>query len=456
MWFKKKKLIEKKESATTSLIVMGMENFPVWTEEDYEKLSKEGYQKNIIAYRCIDDISKSAASVPWQLFRKTADGKEEIKEHEILTLIERPNPRQSWTSFIYKAMAFLQISGNTYFEGVTAGQTGTDNTKVPIRELWVTRPDRMKIIPSSKSLIAAYEYDVGGKKFLWRVDPKTGKANILHIPLFHPTDDYYGYSPIMAAAHNIDIHNESNAWNKKLLDNDAKPSGILISEKTLDVDQKRRMKSELRRKWSGSKNAGKPVLLAGAWKWIQTSMSPHDMDWLNSQNTSARDICHAFGYPPFLLGLPGNSTFNNMEMAKLWLWENTIFFYLNLLRDEFNVWLIPRFDESESIFLDYDLSSVPALAARRNVKWERAEKSKDFATINERREMVGLPPLEGGDTILVPISSIPIEAAGISSEEGEKSEFKNILISEGNSIEKANELTNVAFSNNFPPEAKLS
>jgi HK97 family phage portal protein len=282
------------------------------------------------------------------------------------------------------------------------------------------------------------------------VDAITGRSNLLHLPLFHPTDDFYGFAPISAAAHNIDIHNTSNAWNMKLLQNNAKPSGILVSEQSMDAPQKRRVKSEIRRKWSGVANAGKPALLTGAaWKWIQTSMSPHDMDWLNSQNTSARDICHAFGYPPFLLGLPGNTTFNNMETARLWLWENTVTFYLNFLRDELNVWLMPRYDDGENLFLDYDLSDVPALASRRNSLWDKAEKGKDILSINERRAIVGYAPIGSeGDDIYIPISSVPLSQASIF--ENEEVEFKKFLVSEGYSNKKALEIADIAFQkNNF-------
>lgn len=440
-----KKTIEKKESAVTPLIVMDVAGQPVWTEIDYEKLSKEGYQKNIIAYRAIDDISKSAASVPWKLFRRTPSGKEEVLQHDILTLLQRPNPRQGLTFLVYEIIAYLQISGNSYIEGVTAGNN--NNTASPPLELWCKRPDRIKIIPG-KNLVEAFEYDMNGRKYRWPVDTITGKTNLLHLPLFHPTDDFYGFSPIMAAAQNVDIHNTSNAWNMKLLQNDAKPSGILISEKSIDAQQLRRIKAEMRKKWSGPENAGKPVLLeGGAWKWMQTSMSPHDMDWLNSQNTSARDICHAFGYPPFLLGLPGNSTFNNMEMAKLWLWENTVLFYLNFLRDEFNVWLMPRYDDGENLFLDYDLSAVPALASRRDALWDKAEKGKDILSINERRAIVGYAPIgDEGDDIYIPISSMPLSQAG--DFDDEKSEFKKALTSEGYANEKAEELAKVLYDNN--------
>jgi phage portal protein BeeE len=45
---------------------------------------------------------------------------------------------------------------------------------------------------------------------------------------FHPLDDWYGQSPMEAAACAIDIHNAGGAWNKALIDNSARPSGALV------------------------------------------------------------------------------------------------------------------------------------------------------------------------------------------------------------------------------------
>lgn len=47
-----------------------------------------------------------------------------------------------------------------------------------------------------------------------------GWSPVMHLKLFHPTDDHYGFR-LEAAAFAIDVHNASGAWNKALLDNAA-------------------------------------------------------------------------------------------------------------------------------------------------------------------------------------------------------------------------------------------
>jgi len=402
MWFFKKR--ERKASEVAPSVAFGTIGTPVWTPRRYDSFAKEGYQKNVIARRSIEDISKCAASVPWQLFRRTAGGREQVSTHPILDLINKPNPTQSWTAIIHANIAFLQISGNMYFEAV-APENGM-NQGTP-NELWTKRPDRMKVIPGTTGVIG-YEHEVNGQKFRWPVNFVTQQSAILHIKLFHPLNDWYGMSPIEAAAKGIDIHNQANAWNISLLQNNANPGGILSTDQELQDTQVNRLGKLIKEKWAGVANAGKPIVLWNGMKWQSLGFSPKDMDWITAQNTTARDIAHAFGYPPFLLGLPGNSTFNNMESAKLWLWENVVVFYLNLLRGELNNWLIPKFPNSEGLELDYDLSQVPALASRRDARVQKAKDLEGIATINERREIVGLSKRSDGDVVLVPLNLVPL------------------------------------------------
>jgi phage portal protein BeeE len=119
-----------------------------------------------------------------------------------------------------------------------------------------------------------------------------------------------------------------------------------------------------------------------------------------------------YGVPPMLIGISGESTFNNIREARMAFWETTIFYYLNYLRGELNNWFFPKGTKESDVFLDYVLDDVPALALKRDEVWARCQKS-DFLTVNEKREMIGMPTLGSkGDIILVQAALIPLEYVG--------------------------------------------
>ena len=127
----------------------------------------------------------------------------------------------------------------------------------------------------------------------------------------------------------------------------------------------------------------------------------------------------AYGVPSMLLSIPGEATFANYKEARLAFWENTIFFWLNYIKQELNNWFYPKGDPH---FVDYILDDVPALSVKRDALWERAQKS-DFLTINEKREMVGYDDHgDAGDVILVPVTMTPLSSLTSGEEEEEETE----------------------------------
>jgi HK97 family phage portal protein len=393
-----------KSSVVAPMLVQTGRGQPVWTPRQYDRLAEEGYQKNLTLYRSVSILSRGAAGVPWCLYSGEGDSKKEIEDHPLLDLMRRPNPGQGASEFMEALVAFYMIAGNSYVEKVAAAG------KAP-KELWVQRPDRIKIVPGNNGLPQEYQYHLGGDKRSWPVDPVTGISPLLHLKMFHPLNDWYGMSPIEAAAADIDQHNSSKAWNVAMLQNAASPSGVLVfspteGTQTLTDAQRERIKSELVEGWVGARNAGRPLVLEGAWNWTPTGISPQEMDWLGGLNMTSREIAQSVGVPPMLLGIPGDNTYSNYQEARLALWEETIIPLLVHIKDEFNVWLTPHF--GEDLYLEPDFDEIPAIAEKREKKFTMLQ-GADFLTINEKRRALGYDDVEGGDVILVPGVSVPLE-----------------------------------------------
>jgi HK97 family phage portal protein len=280
----------------------------------------------------------------------------------------------------------------------TAGGFGVAS----VRELHDLRPDRMKVVPGSDGWPEAYEYTVAGRTVRFAVPADAGGvaglSPILHLSLFHPLDDHYGFAPIEAAAVALDIHNAAGAWNKALLDNSARPSGALVySAKdggNLSAEQYERLKGELESGFTGAARAGRPLLLEGGLDWKSMSLTPKDMDFMEAKNGAAREIALAFGVPPMLLGIPGDNTYANFREANRAFWRGTVLPLTARIAGAIGGWLAPAF--GEGLRLWYDADQVEALAADREALWSRVA-AADFLTVNEKRAAVGYGAVEGGE-----------------------------------------------------------
>lgn len=347
-----------------------------WSGRGYASLVNQGFMRNPVVYRCVRLIAEAANRVPLNVL---VDGKV-ASDHPLAQLLAQPNGRQSGPELLEAVYAYLQTSGNAYLQaGIVDGA---------VRSLFVLRPDRMSVVAGRDGWPLAYDYKAGGMAV--RLSQEALPIpSVLHMALFHPLDDHYGMAPLEAAQTSLDIHNASAQWNKALLDNAARPSGALVysaGHGSLTEDQFSRLKAELEEQFSGSGNAGRPMVLDGGLDWKALAMSPRDMDFIESRHAAARDIALAFGVPPMLLGIPGDNTYANLAEANRTLWRQTLVPLVVRVAQELSGWLGPAFEGAEVV---PDFEKVEALAEDRAALWERVANA-GFLSDAEKREMVGV------------------------------------------------------------------
>jgi len=342
------------------------------TPRRYDKLAREGYQQNVIAYRSINLVAKALASIPFDVYR----GQTRLDEHPLAALLTKPNPRLKGENFLYNLVGYYLIAGNAYC--FAAGpKNGTP------KELWLLRPDTVSVVEGADGLPAGFEQQVAGRK------QRFDAADILHWKTFNPLSDWYGLAPLEAGAMAVDGHNESSRWNLALIQNGGTPSGVLYQE---DADQPltdaqfRALKDQIENQYTGALNAGRPLLLEGGLKWQDMGLSPKDMDWTSAKNMNAREIALAFGVPPQMLGIPDAQTYSNYSEARQSLWEDTIIPMARDIAAELSNWLGPKYGEGVKLVPDFD--EIPALEAKRALRFERIGNA-GFLSDAEKRKVLG-------------------------------------------------------------------
>ncbi|PLX29834.1 MAG: phage portal protein [Alphaproteobacteria bacterium] len=349
--------------------------------QSYWDLCQEGYGKNSIVYRAINMIAHNLASVAWQVPK----GWTLPLQKQWQATLKKPNATQSWASFMETVTSYLLLSGNTYIERFHCAETGK-------LELFVLRPDRVTIVPGPYGIPHSYRYEVEGKKRTIPVDGQTGASNLLHIKFFHPHNDWYGLSPLQAAALAIDQANAMGQHNVTLLNDGGRSTGALVMKQPdhslpMTEEQREHLKQELNEAYGGASQAGKMMVLEGDMEWREMGLSPKDLDFLTGKQMAAREVAQTFGVPPMLVGVPGDATFANYKEARFHLWEDTIIPLLNRIMAEFSGWV-----NEEGDGFGFDSESISALTFRRESIWERLQNA-DFLTTDEKRAAVGYGPM---------------------------------------------------------------
>ena len=283
--------------------------------------------------------------------------------------------------------AALLLHGNAYCRLVM------NNAGTPVR-IAPMRPEQVSIKLDSNGHVATYELTNGtGTYRIAALDPLV-RRQVAHIKALNPEDDLYGLGCLEAATPAASIHNRASLWNKALLDNAARPSGALSYEPadgaSLSAAQYETLRSQIADHFSGSANAGRPLLLDGGMKWLPMALTPADMDFVALKEAAARDIALAFGVPPALVGLPGDSTYSNAREAGRALMRNTVLPMAGRILAELATLLDGWMP---GVQLRVDVDRITELAEDRATLWSQVV-AADFLTRDEKRHQLGFD-LEG-------------------------------------------------------------
>jgi len=212
---------------------------------------------------------------------------------------------------------------------------------------------------------------------------------------------------VAAASRGVDISNLTDAWNAKILPNAMRPAGAFVIEGSLTDQQFNRMKDLVNEEFSGSENAGKPLLMEGGLKFTPFSFTQKELDWLQGDKINSRKICSVFGVAPELIGDSEAKTYSNYGEARRSLYTDIVLPMMSFIVDEWNAWLVPMY--GDDLVLKLDTEAIEALQEDRAQKFAYLT-ACDFLTVNEKRLAMGYGEYgPEADVILVPLGRIPLE-----------------------------------------------
>jgi HK97 family phage portal protein len=382
-----KNLIVKNTQQTAKEYNQAIYNFlgssVIWNPENDDNYINEGYRKNATVYSIINLISKAASNVPFHVYEKVSDNQlkrykamtsgsfdstimhkanlikkdalVELEHTELDELLERPNPAQSYASWISEIVAFGKLTGNRYIYGI-GPDTGDNVGK--FKELYVMPSQIMEVVSGGiLEPVKSYRVEYNGQKDI--------PADLIcHIKDFQPYYDgsgshLYGQSPLKAGFRAMTTNNEAAQTGVKYLQNQMARGVLMSDEGDLNEVQAQQLKDKFRSSYQSSNNAGDVIITPKKLSWVNFGLSASDLSLIEQYNASVKDLCNIYNVPVQLLNNTESSTYNNQKSAKAALYQHAVMPELYKIRDELNRWLAPKF--GEKLYIDFDFSVIPEL-----------------------------------------------------------------------------------------------
>ena len=308
-----------------------------------------------------------------------------------------PSNDKSWTLFAQELAAYYLITGNSFL-------LATGNPSFAPNQLRVMKPTDVSVNGYSYYIndYGSFKRDSISSRFI----SDRGLAELCHIKRFNPnikTDSItLGQSKLQSIYNEIELFEAGHLFNNAVLNNGAKPSGLVLTDQPLQQEEYDRLRAMLAQSYAGAGNAGKIMVFAGMGQnttFQQLSLSSSDMQFRELNEDCVKRICNRLQVPLPLV-IPDASTYNNMASSILFLYDNSVFPLADVLFDELTRFLIKRYPKLKELGcrISYDKEQVDAVK-QRTVDNMLKKANTGLFTTNELRSEVGYEDIEGGDLL---------------------------------------------------------
>lgn len=341
-------------------------------------------------YAAVRLYTDTISTLPLNAFRKKADGTRElVREHWAIELLETPNQYMDMGDLFTQMVYSLVLNGNSYSVLKRVGDK--------VRGILPVQPSQMLVYLDDDGTLR-YRYTHDGT-----VDELT-RNDVIHVKLVG--NGVIGASPIQFHAGTIGTAQALDKLVNDLYQSGGKASGILTIDQVLTDVQRDAIKANFA-DIANSPSSRLQVLEAGM-TFQPVSLSPQDMDLIASRKYTVSDIGRIFSIPSVLLD-NSDSGWNSGMQAVIENWYKTgLNPILTKLERAINAALLKDTEERNEIELEFIVDGL--LRADPQTRFECYLKAfqAGIYTINEMRELEGMPSVEYGNEVRAAVNVLPI------------------------------------------------
>lgn len=348
-------------------------------------------------WACVKLITETIGALPIKIYKVADSGvRTPFPDHPLSKLFRsKVNRWQTKQEYIESIVYQFVMQGNDY--SVIQRQGGKPDGDI-ISLVPLMTPQMSVDLQDSGDVLYRYTEDKGIRVY--------AQPSIWHNKLFG--NGIVGLSPIGYARNSIGVGQAAELSVTKIYKNGGKPSGLLMIDKTLKKEQREQIKQNFAELAEG--NEERLFVLEADMKYEQVSLSPQDIELLQSRRFQIEDLCRFFGVPSILV--------NDNQQTTAWgtgIGQIIEGFYKFGLRP-----YATRYESSmkgnlltpaqrDTVDIKFDFEDLLQASFLDRIKAGKEGVTGGLLMPNEWREGEGLKPAPGGDKLFLQQQMTPAD-----------------------------------------------
>jgi len=398
--------LEQKSNRTGTLFNQEMQNWMRLGISEFvgPTAAYHTYNFNSAVSDAVDRIVQKAMNL--RPIIENADGSID-KEHDVLGFLRKPNKLQNYKDFMETVTTNYLLNKNSYME-VLGNINSAPIDIYGLKNTWVNITEKTNAALYQVNVTGLYTFLRGSLNLTLETGRILSNDNLRE--LLHAKGFTFSFGVLKAVSILSSIEREAgmidqaNNHNLSLLEKGFNAVGV-FNVNTQDNDGYERFVKDVKNRYTGSGNAGRPLTVQGEdVKYTPFGQTNKDMEYTKSRETARQTVFQRFEIPkPIMEG--SSQTYSNYLTAQTALYDDAIFPLVEKIFASLTDLFVNRKMLKDNQFITFDGSEVPALQLRRNEEL-KALRQAFILSLNELRKIAGKEEVPGGDIILVPSNLI--------------------------------------------------
>ena len=374
-------------------------NGPDAPEQVLNYSARQLYQTQANIRAVVDFLSNSIAQLPLEVYTRNAETDRNRDRTSMAALtLWRPNSDQTEYEFIRALAIEYFVFGAVY--------------------VWVLPDDspsgfQLRIVPTD--WIIGTDFSNAYAPDSIRLCTKNGgtavdvpRSEFIQFRTYSAGNPGGYLSPISALRQTLEEQIQAGKFRKQLWASSGRLNAQIIRPKDVqpfDDETRKRFIDTFRSSWGagGSKAGSIPLMEDGMEiKPFQTSFK--EQQWQESVTLSREDVAAAYGVNPSLIWHTGTQTYASAKDNARALYADCLGPVLQMLQQRINSFLLPRLGATPDTYVEFDLTEKLKGSFEERASILQASVGGPWLTRNEARADNNLPPVDGGDELIVPLN----------------------------------------------------
>lgn len=363
--------------------------------------AKTLYQSQDNLKAVVDYLANSIAQLPMKVYKRQGEtDRERDRTSSAAKLLWIPNQDQTSYEFIRAVATEYFVFGCVYVWVIPDADSPSGYQMRIIPSEWVT-----KSIGGSAYAADAIQVTIGSGRSV-----EIPRTEFVQFKTYSPGSPGGYVSPVSALRQTLQEQIEAGNFRKQLWHSSGRLNAQLLRPANVqpwDDETRKRFITAFREGWAaGGDKAGSIPLLEDGMEIKPFETSFKEQQWAESIKLSREAVAAAYGVNPSLIWHTDSQTYASAKDNARALYADCLGPVIQMLQQRINSFLFPMVGADPDTYVEFDLTEKLKGSFEERASILQASVGGPWITRNEARADNNLPPIEGGDELIVPLNVV--------------------------------------------------